>query len=88
MALAHGTTQPQLEQLALWPHGVVDVFDVKQNTAFGWAQAVTLLAPVTPWTKLRAATLCQFSECELANLSISIAAINAWNRLAIAHQFE
>ena len=67
-ALAQGATQAQLEQLALWPYGATDVFDVQQNTAFGWARAITQLAPVTPWPTLRAATLSQFSEQELAEL--------------------
>jgi AhpD family alkylhydroperoxidase len=86
-ALALGATHAQLTQLTLWPRCTADVFDARQNAAFTWSQALTLLQPNTPWPALRAATLGQFSAEELAHLSVVVTTINAWNRLAIAHQF-
>jgi AhpD family alkylhydroperoxidase len=86
-ALELGATHAQLTQLALWPRCTANVFDARQNAAFVWSQALTLLKPNTPWAELHAATLGQFSAEELAHLSVVVMTINAWNRLAIAHQF-
>jgi AhpD family alkylhydroperoxidase len=86
-ALELGATHAQFSQLGLWPRCTADVFDARQNAAFTWSQALTQLQPNTPWPALRAATLGQFSAQEVAHLSVAVTTINAWNRLAIAHQF-
>lgn len=59
------------------------MFSAKERAALAWAEALTDIrhsrAPDAVYNEARQ----QFSEKELANLSIAIAMINAWNRLAI-----
>jgi AhpD family alkylhydroperoxidase len=56
----------------------------RERAALAWAEAVTLItdghAPDAVFAEARA----QFSEKELADLTLAIATINAWNRLSIA----
>lgn len=59
------------------------MFTPKERAALAWAEALTDIrhsrAPDEIYTEARS----HFSERELADLSIVIAMINAWNRLAI-----
>jgi alkylhydroperoxidase family enzyme len=55
----------------------------RERAALGWTEALTLIsethAPDEDWVALKA----HFSEEEIVKLSLLIATINAWNRLAI-----
>ena len=59
-------------------------YTARERAALAWTEAVTLVArdqvPDEVYHQARA----QFSECELADLTLVIATINAWNRLSIA----
>jgi alkylhydroperoxidase family enzyme len=56
----------------------------RERAALAWTEAVTLITnghvPDTLYESVRA----HFSEKELADLTLAVATINAWNRLAIA----
>jgi len=56
----------------------------RERAALAWAEAVTRVSddhvPDAVYDDARA----QFNEKELADLTLAIAAINAWNRLSIA----
>ena len=56
--------------------------------ALAWAEALTLVhrshAPDTDYEAVRA----QFNEAETVELTLAIAAINAWNRLCIAFRSQ
>ena len=56
----------------------------RERAALRWTEAVTLIrdghAPDAVYDAVRS----QFNEKEIADLTVAIAAINAWNRMAIA----
>jgi alkylhydroperoxidase family enzyme len=63
------------------------IYTPRERAALAWTESLTLLteghAPDAVYAEVRA----QFSEEELANLSLAIATINAWNRLAVGMRF-
>lgn len=80
-ALAHGETAARLYLLDAWHES--NLFSERERAALAWAESLTHIdathAPDDVYDRARR----QFSEKELADLSIVIAMINAWNRLAI-----
>ena len=60
----------------------------RERAALAWTEAVTLVAdghvPDSVYEEARP----HFSQKELANLTLAVATINAWNRLAIASRTE
>jgi AhpD family alkylhydroperoxidase len=80
-ALRHGETVPRLIVLDAWRESAL--FTDRERAALAWTEALTLIAethaPDADFEEARR----HFSEDELATLSIAIAMINAWNRLAI-----
>jgi AhpD family alkylhydroperoxidase len=70
-------------------HGVAafeesPLYSEREKAALAWAETVTRIAetraPEPAWQRLRA----QFSDKEATDLTWLVAAINAWNRVAIA----
>jgi AhpD family alkylhydroperoxidase len=81
-ARAGGDTEQRLYALDAWRE--TPFFTDRERAALAWTEAVTLVArdhvPDAVYERARS----QFSELELANLTLAIVAINGWNRLAIA----
>jgi AhpD family alkylhydroperoxidase len=81
-ARAKGETEQRLYALSAWRE--TPFFTDRERAALAWTEAITLIseghAPDAVYEEVRA----QFSEEELANLTLAIVAINGWNRLAIA----
>jgi AhpD family alkylhydroperoxidase len=75
-------TAGRIGNLATWPKS--DVYTRRERAAFAWTEAVTNIqqghAPDALYDEVRA----HFTEVETVNLTMTIAAINAWNRLAIS----
>jgi len=80
-----GETDERLHLLAAWRE--TPIYTPRERAALAWTEALTLLteghAPDAAYDEVRA----QFSEEELVNLSLAIATINAWNRLALGLRF-
>jgi len=76
-----GETVERIFLLDAWHESAM--FSARERAALAWAEALTDIrhsrAPDAVYNEVRG----QFSEKELADLSIAIAMINAWNRLAI-----
>jgi AhpD family alkylhydroperoxidase len=76
-----GETEARLYLLDAWEESAL--YSPEERAALGWAEALTHIArtraPDAVYDELRR----HFSEKEVADLSIAIAMINAWNRLAI-----
>ena len=74
-----------IEKLVLvqaW-HEAGDLFDVRERGALAWAETVTRVADTAiPDGEFESASAA-FSEKELADLTIAIGLMNAYNRLAI-----
>ena len=80
-ARAEGETEQRLHVLAAWREA--PFYSDRERAALAWTEAVTLItdghAPDEVFEQARK----QFTDQELANLTLAIAAINAWNRLSI-----
>jgi AhpD family alkylhydroperoxidase len=80
-AIKAGETPMRLFLLDAWREA--PFYTERERAALAWTEALTLIsethAPDEDWAVLKA----QFSEEEIVKLSLLIATINAWNRLAI-----
>lgn len=79
-------TPAKLDLVATWRD--VGLFSARERAALAWTEALTLmpLRPVSDDDYEQLQT--QFSKAEIAFLTTSIGAINAWNRLAGALRFS
>ena len=80
-ARAAGETDERLYLLDAWPE--VDVYTSRERAALAWAEVLTRLADARVSEEDFAAARKEFSETELANLTLSIVAINGWNRFNV-----
>lgn len=81
-ARANGETEQRLYGLDAWRE--TPYYSERERAALEWTEALTLVAenhvPDDVYERVRA----QFSEDELAHLSLAVVAINGWNRLNVA----
>ena len=79
---ADGETEQRLYLLEAWRES--PFYSDRERAALAWAEAVTTLSnkevPDDVYEQARA----QFSEAELANLTLAVVTINSWNRFNIA----
>ena len=79
---ASGEQDQRLYSLGAWRE--CPYYSERERAALAWTEAVTLISgdhvPETVYREVHP----HFSEKELADLTLAIAAINAWNRLSIA----
>lgn len=76
-----GESERRLYAVAVWREA--PFFTARERAALAWAEAITLVsqthAPDADYEELCA----HFNEVEQVNLTVAIATINSWNRLAI-----
>lgn len=81
-ARAHGETEERLYLLDAWREA--QLYSERERAALAWTQAVTLVAqtrvPAAVYDEVRR----HFDEAELVKLTLLVATINAWNRIAIS----
>jgi len=81
-ARANGETEQRLYGLDAWRE--TPYYSSRERAALEWTEALTLVSdthvPDEVFDRVRE----QFSENELAHLSLAIVAINGWNRLNVA----
>jgi AhpD family alkylhydroperoxidase len=81
-ARKHGETEQRLYLLNAWREA--PAYTDRERAALAWTEAVTLISethvPDDVYNDVRA----HFSEADTVNLTMLIATINSWNRLAIA----
>lgn len=79
---AIGENEQRLYSLDAWRES--PYYTERERAALAWTEAVTLITdghvPDSVYEEVRR----QFSEKELSDLTLAIATINSWNRLAIA----
>jgi AhpD family alkylhydroperoxidase len=79
---ASGEDEQRLYSLDAWRE--CPYYTDRERAALAWTEAVTLIAqghaPDAVYQEARS----HFSEKELSDLTLAVAAINAWNRLSIA----
>jgi AhpD family alkylhydroperoxidase len=85
-ARADGETEQRLYSLDAWEEA--PYYSDRERAALAWTEAVTLLhnghVPDSVYEQVRG----QFSEAEIAALTLATAMINSWNRLNVALRTE
>ena len=76
-----GETEARLYLLDAWHES--ELYSARERAALAWAESLTDIAATHAPDDVYDEARRQFSEKELADLSIVVAMINAWNRLAI-----
>ncbi|MCJ1878217.1 carboxymuconolactone decarboxylase family protein [Pseudomonas nitroreducens] len=76
-----GETEARLQTLSVWEE--TRFFSERERAALAWVESLTRLpekhAPQHQFDALRE----HFSDTEIANLTLAIATINAWNRFGV-----
>jgi AhpD family alkylhydroperoxidase len=85
-ARAAGETEQRIYALNAWRE--TPFFSERERAALEWTEAVTFIAENRAPDELFLRVRQYFSEVELVDLTLAIATINAWNRLAIAFRSE
>ena len=81
-ARARGESEQRLYALSAWRE--TPFYTDRERAALAWTEAVTLVSETHVPDDVYEQAREQFSEEELANLTLAIVAINGWNRLAIS----
>jgi AhpD family alkylhydroperoxidase len=81
---ARGEAEQKLYMLNAWREW--PEFTARERAALEWTEAVTLLTEGFVPDAVYGTARAQFSEAELANLTLAAVAINGWNRLNVASQ--
>ena len=79
---AAGESEQRLYELNAWRE--TPFYTDRERAAMAWTEAVTLITDGHVPDEVYAQARAQFSEAELANLTLAVVAINGWNRLAIS----
>src|SRR6202023_4024889 len=79
---ALGETEQRLYSLDAWRE--CPYYSDRERAALAWTEAVTLIADGHASDAVYDQVRPHFSEKELSDLTLAVAAINAWNRLSIA----
>jgi AhpD family alkylhydroperoxidase len=80
---ALGETEQRIYIVSAWRE-VAHLYSARERAALAWAEAVTSLAHQDVPDPVYAEARKEFSDQELAELTLGVVAINGWNRLNIA----
>jgi AhpD family alkylhydroperoxidase len=80
-AMAQGETAQRLFGLDAWRE--TPYYTEREQAALEWTESLTLVSETHVPDEVFERVRKQFSEEELANLSLAVVAINGWNRVAI-----
>ncbi len=81
-----GESQQRLDCLPAW--GECNLFDAAERAALGWAEALTDVSHTHAPDDDYDALVPHFSEQQIVDLTLVVAMINAWNRIAIGHRTQ
>jgi len=81
-----GVPQRALDALSAWREA--PWYTDRERAALAWTEAVTLVAEGQVPDEVYDEARSQFTEAELAALTLAVCAINTWNRLAIGFRMQ
>lgn len=81
-----GASEQKLSLVSVWR--TVPFFSERERAALEWTEALTFIHQGHVPDDVYRVAREQFSEQELATLTLAIGAINAWNRIAISFRAE
>src|SRR4051794_26917782 len=85
-ARAQGETEQRLYGLTAWEES--PYYTERERAALAWTESLTLIAQTHVPDEVYEKARQQFSEQELANLTLAIVTINGWNRFALSFREE
>jgi AhpD family alkylhydroperoxidase len=85
--IAQGVPVSKLLLVSAW-HEAGDIFDMRERGVLAWTETVTDVARTGVPDDAYAAALAIFSEKELADLTVAVGVMGAYNRLAISFHVE
>ena len=85
-ARAEGETEQRLYSLDAWDEA--PYYSDRERAALEWTEAVTLLGDAHVCDSVYEKVRAQFSEQEIATLTLAVAMINTWNRLNVAFRTQ
>jgi AhpD family alkylhydroperoxidase len=81
-----GETQQRIDCLTVWRE--TSFFDDRERAALAWAESVTLVSETHVPEEVYEEAHQHFSDKDLVDLTLIIAVINAWNRMAIGFRAD
>jgi len=81
-AIEDGVEEKVLHLLPVWQE--TSAFSSREKAALAWAEAVTLVTESRVSDAIYEAARVEFSELELAELTVAIGAMNLWNRIGVS----
>ncbi|KRF13573.1 carboxymuconolactone decarboxylase family protein [Paenibacillus sp. Soil787] len=81
-AKIHGESELRLYHTSIWRES--NLFDPRERAALAWTEILTSLPEHGVPDEIYDGVCGQFSEKEISDLTFSIMAINAWNRINVA----
>ena len=85
-ARAAGETEQRLDCLCVWRE--VAFFDARERAALAWAESLTLVSETHAPDDVFALVRTQFDDKEIVDLSLAVAAMNAWNRFGVGFRLQ
>lgn len=86
-ARAEGERENRIYLLSVWREAG-ELYTPRERAALAWTEAVTEVASTGVPDEVYEQARAEFSEAELANLTLAIIAINGWNRLGVGFRLE
>ncbi len=83
---AMGESEVRIDLVSVWAES--PVYSDRERAAFAWAESVTKVSETHVPDDVFNLARKHFSEAELANLTLAVITINAWNRFAISFRME
>ena len=80
---ARGETEQRIYMLSAWRE-VPNLYNARERAALAWAEAVTRLTDQEVSDEAYEQAAQEFSEKELAQLTLAVVTINSWNRFNVA----
>ncbi|MFW0756911.1 carboxymuconolactone decarboxylase family protein [Pseudomonas sp. H11T01] len=80
-ARRQGETERRLYAISVWRDS--PFFNAREKAALAWSESVTMLPTSNVPDELYTAVRSEFSEREMVDLTVAVATINCWNRLAV-----
>lgn len=81
-SLADGLDAQMLHLVSTWRESTF--FNARERAALEWVESVTLIAQTGAPDAAFDAVRAEFSETEIAQLTVAIGTINVWNRIAVS----
>ncbi|SDP14932.1 alkylhydroperoxidase AhpD family core domain-containing protein [Paenibacillus sp. yr247] len=85
-AKIHGERELRLYHISIWRESTL--FDPRERAALAWTEILTKLPEHGVPDELYERVRGQFTEKEISDLTFSVMAINAWNRINVAFKTE